>query len=318
MVDGGATEDGGVVPDDGGATEDGGPMADGGSTPWPDGGSTPWPDGGSTPWPDGGPIADGGPYVVDGGINYAPKAVCPDEQYVIPHSDVVLDGSDSTDRDGDALSYSWTAIQWPVNASEPTISESTSAIATASVSEASTPDKPYLFQLCVKDVHQAENCCTTTVHVVGGNLIIHLIWDTEKVDADLHLLNPHGTATMNFFDLLGSDCYYMNKSPSWGAAGTDDNPRLSEDIKGYGPEIIAINNPASGSYTVGVHYFCDTNLGSTNATLQILCGGAVSFQETRTLQQSGDFWDVAFVDFPGCSITPINNYRQVTEGCQQW
>ena len=251
--------------------------------------------------------------------NGPPVARCPSDMEVAPLDTITLDGRNSSDPDGQPLNYQWTLEQRPAGSNAP-IQNANSAVATFFVDLATTPQEPYVFKLCVTDTWGESNCCSFMVHATPTDALhIQLVWDIDTSDMDLHLLSPRGSSTMNFFDLLGSDCYYMNKSPSWGAPGTDDDPSLDiDDVDGYGPENINISRPETGTFTVGVHYFCDDNLGQSNATIRIFCNGVKAFEKTRMLYSSGDFWDVATIRWPGCTINEINNYRQVTEGCQGW
>jgi uncharacterized protein YfaP (DUF2135 family) len=86
----------------------------------------------------------------------------------------------------------------------------------------------------------------------GARLSIELTWETGGDDMDLHLLAPGGTLE------TGTDCYYANctwTALDWGVSGeTSDDPMMTaDDISGTGPEIIEIEDPEDGEFTVVVH-----------------------------------------------------------------
>lgn len=56
----------------------------------------------------------------------------------------------------------------------------------------------------------------------------------------------------------GGDCSFANRYPDWFLPGRDDDPRLDlDDVRGFGPEVITLNEPADGVYSAVVHYFTD-------------------------------------------------------------
>jgi hypothetical protein len=65
------------------------------------------------------------------------------------------------------------------------------------------------------------------------DLWTELRWNTDQSDVDFHLLPPNSTLN-DLWTLL--DCYYANKSSSWGGSLDVD------DVDGYGPEHITIPN----------------------------------------------------------------------------
>jgi len=123
------------------------------------------------------------------------------------------------------------------------------------------------------------------------------------------LLNVTRTADTGWWTT--DDCFYANRTPDWGAAGAVANPTLDrDDTDGNGPENTTINmSPASGTYTVGVHYYCQHSLGSgaaagdgpTEGTVRVYCGGALIATYTGLSLDRTDRWlDVATVDYPSC------------------
>ena len=48
-----------------------------------------------------------------------------------------------------------------------------------------------------------------------------------------------------------------------------------------------------GPYLVGVHYYGDNNYGSSQATIRLFLNGALANTYTRSLERTGNFWEVA-------------------------
>jgi len=105
-----------------------------------------------------------------------------------------------------------------------------------------------------------------------------ITWDKNDTDVDLH-----------FSWSGGSECYYSNKTPTWGTAAT--SPRLDVDnTRGYGPENITIGGlPGSGTFKVWVRYYSDHGKGPTTVSAAIYENGVAIFNGTRTMS-SGENW----------------------------
>jgi len=142
---------------------------------------------------------------------------------------------------------------------------------------------------------------------------IELIWDTQNSDLDLHLAE---TPSVEFFDMPG-DCSYCNPTPSWGASGSSDDPRLDlDDIMGFGPENINIDEPYSGEYPIRVHYFEDHGAGSTTATVKVYIDGELSDQLSNVIGRD-EVWDVGNVLWPSGLVAEENtsNYTAPARSC---
>lgn len=255
--------------------------------------------------------------------NDAPTCTCnPSTLEVAPLDTITLSGAGCTDPDGQPLQFTWTVEQRPPG-STAQIQNANSRDATFFVDLATTPQTPYVFRVTATDTWGQSGSCEYTAFATPRDALhVQLVWDKDQTDVDLHVLNPIGaaspTSSSGWFSLT-NDCYYLNRSPDWGVAGnTQDNPRLDiDDVNGFGPENINISRPQSGTYLIGVHYFCDDELGASNATVRIYCNGVQAFESSpRSLPASGFFWDVASVQWPGCTITPLNTTRTVSQGCQ--
>jgi uncharacterized protein YfaP (DUF2135 family) len=119
-----------------------------------------------------------------------------------------------------------------------------------------------------------------TVTSTAANNTYHarITWDKDGTDVDL-----------NFSWSGGAECYYGNKTPTWGTAAT--SPRLDvDDTNGFGPENITIGGlPGPGTYRLGVHYYSDHGKGPTNVTATVFTDGAPVFSGSKTMS-SGENW----------------------------
>ncbi len=149
----------------------------------------------------------------------------------------------------------------------------------------------------------------TVISEPPGILHVELLWDANYDDVDLHLLNVTRVPDDGWF--TSDDCYYANPSPDWGPAGGAADPNLDvDDIDGYGPENITIDTtPSSGTYHVGVHYYCDRTPGtSTDATIHVYCmGSLIATYSGINLATTDDWVTVASVDYPSCVGMSVND-----------
>jgi hypothetical protein len=257
--------------------------------------------------------------------NQPPVCTCPTAPLEVAPLETIQ-GADwgvrCTDADGQPLQYAWTVTARPPGSTS-SLQNAQSATPTFFVDLATTPTSPYRFQVTATDTWGEDGSCTVEAFAVPRDALhVQLVWDKDVTDVDLHVLNPTGAAgpwgSSGYFNLT-NDCYYLNRSPEWGVSGnTQDNPRLDiDDVNGFGPENINISRPATGTYRVGVHYFCDDQVGASRATIRIYCNGVQAAEfGPKNLTASGFFWDVATVVWPGCTITEVNETRTVTQGCQ--
>ncbi|MEO0323946.1 MAG: FAD-dependent oxidoreductase, partial [Myxococcota bacterium] len=171
----------------------------------------------------------------------------------------------------------------------------------------------YELELRVDDDDGLSATCTATVLAIATEgLRVEIFWDSNA-DMDTHLLNPEATRWFN-----GDDCYYANCDGgdvlNWGDPDrTDDDPSLDiDDTDGFGPENINIDEPAFGTYRVGVHAFAR----SGNVTVNVYCGGRAEPDETfgpRALSNNR-FWRVADVTLGrACTIESIDTIDSRTD-----
>lgn len=190
----------------------------------------------------------------------------------------------------------------------------------------------YVLELQVWDNEGVQSCNTArvTVHAVADEDIhLQLVWDTPNdpnqndsagSDVDLHLLHPNAG---NVWNDNPWDCFWQNLIPDWGTprpAGVDsfdcerdatrpgcqDDPSLDiDDVDGWGPENINLNNPeVNKTYQVGVHYFSDHQYSVSFATVRIFIGGVMRAEYRRQRLVDQEFWHVADIAWPSGSITP--------------
>jgi len=148
-----------------------------------------------------------------------------------------------------------------------------------------------------------------------------MTWDHPSSDVDIHLIQEGDRADY----MSGKDCYYANCNTSlsngnprlnWGPGGSIDDPRLDlDDVNGFGPENINIEEPEQFQrYLVGVHYYRADgfgNEGATEVTIRIYLFGILQFEEAMILEDTNNWWDVAFIDLPENQITSL---RRVSPG----
>src|SRR5579859_5649040 len=193
----------------------------------------------------------------------------------------VFDGSNSYDPDGSKIaSWAWSLTSVP-SGSQAAIT----AIANTAAKASFTPDVAgdYTIQLMVADTAGLTDTATLQFGAVPvGGLRVELAWPTQygKIDLDNHLLNmtqsgspsppPFFTASASAtqeWDCFFGDCTptssqpaptgYGYPLPDWYAAGAggDDPHQNGDNINQSFPEDITIQQPANGTYLVGVHYY---------------------------------------------------------------
>ena len=249
-----------------------------------------------------------------------------------PLDDVLLTGEESVPGTGDGYiaTYLWELVEKPMesSASLSTPEAMTTQLAFDSangivngIDVAGT----FVVRLTVWDNFgaQSSNEATVTINAVpSDNFHIQLSWDVDANDMDLHLKRGTGNYCSS-----EESCYYANCKttsfsgpPDWdndGAQASAGDPVLDiDDLCGYGPENINIENPGNGEYTIGVHFFgntgCDSQQESaTNTTVKIFVNGGLEAQYDRTMNGDDDFWEVATVQWSNgvATILPVDSYQ---------
>lgn len=119
---------------------------------------------------------------------------------------------------------------------------------------------------------------TITSDALNNQYHIQITWDKDNTDVDLHFLWGGR-----------EDCYYGDKTPSWGDA--EHSPKLDvDDTDGYGPENITIQAlPGPGHYKIWVYYYSDHDNGGTNVTAHIYKDG-ISIYSSSKYMTDGQDW----------------------------
>ena len=240
-------------------------------------------------------------------VNRAPLPVIAPLGVGAPGMDVALDGSGSSDPDGDTpLAYKWTLRQKPMGSSS-TIAAPDQAVTSVRL-DALLPGE-YEAELSVTDATGVKSCAPARAKVVATpaqKLLVEMFWNNSKTDLDLHVLRSASSA----FGVPPDDCFYMNPTPDWGVAGdTGDDPAFLRDaLTGYGPEVFGYVNPTANIFRIAVEFandHLDAN-PSSEVTVRIYEYGVVKGEFKKTLLHAGEVWAVADLDWPSGVITPLS------------
>ena len=232
----------------------------------------------------------------------------------------LADGSASHDPDGHIVAWHWSVSARP-DGSQLALSADASAADGSKVRFQPDLVGAYQVRLVVTDDDGLDSLPTLYDFSTAdqNGLRLELTWDRDFTDVDLHLVDE--SAGGSFFT-QPLDCYFQNKTPDWGVAGSSaDDPVLPFDQdQGYGPEVIGIQTPVAGnSYHVFAHYYCDDGFGGTQATVKLFSHGVVAAEAHAMLVRTGDLWDVARVVFStsGAPTLSVSTAAVVTtsRGC---
>lgn len=153
------------------------------------------------------------------------------------------------------------------------------------------------------------------------SFLVQLSWDVPVGDMDLHVMKMHNgqfcttssaTDSSGLARGCGTDysCYFGNckptssSRPDWdgdGVRGSPGDPSLDiDDLCGYGPEQINIDEAPPGAYLVGVHFWGFTGCsgsGSTGNTIRIYIYGALAAEFFADMNRD-DWWEPAIIYWP--------------------
>jgi hypothetical protein len=226
----------------------------------------------------------------------------------IPLQTIQLNADTSSDPDDDdaITRYAWSLIERPEG--------SNTTLDPSAANPALFLDLAgrYVVELTVYDRLGVPSCrpSRVTIDAVSpGDIYYELAWDTDMTDVDLHYLHPQGR-----WGASPWDCYYLNRTPDWGAPGDrGDDPSIAiDDTDGLGPEVLAHNNPEAVTYRLGALYFSDHNLGATQITARVFLRGVLAFERRSQPITDGQFWEAAALTWGADpSITPVD---RVTDG----
>lgn len=157
-------------------------------------------------------------------------------------------------------------------------------------------------------VNTANGCeCVDSLYTFQGNFSPLDLWTelrwTTSTDVDFHLLRPGASFPADLW--TQADCYYNNKTTSWGAFLDVDN------TVARGPEHITIPTAnVSGMYRLFVHYYASRGVSTTSAYVSVSVRNGPN-QEfgpmalTRSASRGGDIWEVCTIEFPSGTITRV-------------
>jgi len=304
------------------------------------------------------------PIIGRGSLNACPvAAVRESELQVLPLEILTLDASASVDADGPGglpVAYEWTVVQRPAGSTAQPVERFSNPLRPADGGPADNPSTPqaqffvdlageYVISLVVRDElgfeAPSDQCPQpeATIYINSlpdEDIHVELVWNTpndpdetdaEGTDVDLHFMHPNGIG----WDISPYDCYYANKTPDWGPAGSVGNPSLDiDDTNGAGPENVNLDDPdftdrvgGSGSYRVGVHYYSSDyfyldpdegpmqmELGPSDATVRVYLFGVIEGEWTRRLNRTGNFWEVAAIIWTQGDkrVQEINRFYELT------
>ena len=253
-----------------------------------------------------------------------------------PLDDVVLtgDASEASISEGNIVGYEWEIVHQPggsnVTLSSPTeVDTGFSFAGRAGIDLAGT----YVVRLTVIDDlgTRSINDCTVEFEAIPTDTIhVQLVWDTSYGDMDLHMTKknsqgeycigwssaaPTTSTPQSTTNCTGEqlDCYWSNckptsssnSPPDWDADGVSrstGDPSLDiDDLTGYGPENINIDEAVDGSYLVGIHHFSSPQSGGIGNTVRIYLYGQLQAEFYNVLEpvgEQGNFWEVAIVHWP--------------------
>jgi hypothetical protein len=241
--------------------------------------------------------------MLKGDVNKAPVPVIAPLGNGAPGLTIALDGTGSSDPDGDVpLTYKWTMRSKPL--SSDTAFADPAAALTSMRLDPLVPGA-YEVQLDVTDLLGVKSCLparATVVATPAQKLLVEMFWDNSVTDIDLHVLRT----TTSKVGMAPDDAYYANPVPEWGQAGAMDDPIFIRDaLTGYGPELFGYVNPIDTTYRL-VAEFANEHLDpnpKSKVTVRVYLYGVVKGEFTRTLEKAGNRWIIADVTWPSGVIT---------------
>lgn len=137
-------------------------------------------------------------------------------------------------------------------------------------------------------------------------------WDTDLTDVDTHIIAPGGQMWT-----CEGDCFFSNPNPNWGDPNRweDDAFLDTDDVDGFGPENVNIQEPIAGTYTVLIHYW-DTHGGNTpSTTVEVMTfNRSLGTYGPVATPNVDDVWHVVEVDWPAAVVRPIGGVQNEARG----
>lgn len=233
-----------------------------------------------------------------------PVAVIAGPETASPLDVVLFDGSASYSEQSPIVEWTWSVTSSPSGSHAeltPDASNPQQAVFRVDISG------DYEVQLTVTDERGMSGSDRWRFSAVPWQTVhVELTWDRDETDVDLHLVSETEGGT---FHTEPFDCYYENTNPDWGVPGvTVDDPAIDiDDVDGFGPENVSLNEPKDGyRYRVSAHYFDDRGLGSSTVTVRIYLSGLLRYEGIHPLERTGSGWDVATIDWPTGGVVGID------------
>jgi len=124
-----------------------------------------------------------------------------------------------------------------------------------------------------------------TVEVDNADLIVTMMWNTDRTDVDLHVLEPSG-----------EECFYKNRNTRTGG-------RITRDVtEGFGPEMYTLDGAPKGTYKIMANYYgSDANRTQVRSKVYVTVYEMFGTKQERvsrrtvTLSRSKEKRDIATV-----------------------
>jgi len=262
-------------------------------------------------------LLDIAPHTISGECDLEAPPVVPDSEKPIAVCDsnrvqvaplresADLFGTESYDPNGlDLIDYRWQLVERPSGSGSTMIDENSDL-------RTFTPDLAgdYKFELVVtnEECVQSDPCQLSLQATPLEDVWIELSWSESGDDLDLHLLKNGGPFESEL------DCYYGNcisdlGDLDWGNRGLlDDNPRLDlDDIDGFGPENINIQEPTSGDYTIVIHDYPGSEYhGANTALVRVHLAGELVFERSIVVTGEDTQTEVAKILWPSLEVQSL-------------
>jgi hypothetical protein len=212
---------------------------------------------------------------------------------------VILDGSMSSDPEGDPLRFQW-VLQSPAR-SQAQLQDPEAGIVTF------TPDVAgsYRAELRTFDSLNQPSPVSAVVLINAQpkfKLRVTASWP-QGGDIDVHFVDDSG----QLFE--ASDCYFLNRTPDFGVVNSStDDPYLRDDAtEAPGTEELVFVFPADGIYQLYLHYFDDYGMGAANVNVSVIFddSSVQAFSNTITLDSGCDLWHVGEISFPTSTFREV-------------
>jgi hypothetical protein len=211
---------------------------------------------------------------------------------------VWLDGTGSSDPEGDPLQYQW-SVTFSPNGSTAQLDPVNGTLSRI------IPDRfgGWAVQLQVTDSLSLAGYADFTLDVQPRNLLsVVASWSGDVGDVDLHLV-PEGEPLFG-----ASDCYFMQPAVDWGVLGEarDDGAFVADVEAGGGTETIDIRRPADGRWDIWVNYFDSNGDRPAEVTVDVRrddSSGSVRASEPTIITTTCESWKVGTIEWAAGAAT---------------